>query len=341
MMKTIIPWLSMLLVLILGTTSCFKKDTKIEPHPADTTKVEMIAMKQFYNNQVYFNLLKGEQVSQNIKSDYDLLFSSADTGFLIRLNTASFMMAAATNKTSFDQVMDTTGLEWAFDPSSGNVDSTVFVDWIKILGTDTLFTQQVYVINRGLDAYGHNLGLRKIIFHSLKKDRYSFSYCQMDNTDRHDVVVEKDPGFNTIQFSFETNESLQTEPLTDDWDLLFTQYTTMLITDAGEDYPYLLTGVLINPSEVGVVFDTTMVFDEVTIDSVLYLNYSTKRDAIGYDWKELIGDINGGDIYYKCRPNYNYFIKTRTGVFFKLKFTNFYEPVTGEKGYPTFQYRRL
>lgn len=340
-MKKIILGLSMLLVLTLGTTSCFKKDTKIEPHPVDTTKVEMIAMTQYYVNQVYFNLMTGEQVSQNLKTDCDLLFSSADTGFLIRMNTASFMMAASTNKSSFDQVMDTTGLEWAFDPSSGNVDSTVFVDWIKILGVDTLFPQQVYVINRGLDALGRNLGLRKIIFHSLKNDRYSFSYCQMDNTDRHDVVVEKDPGFNTIQFSFATNGSLQTEPATDNWDLLFTQYTTMLITDAGDNYPYLLTGVLINPSGVGVAFDSTMVFNDVTIDSVLYLNYSTKQDVIGYDWKELIGDINGGDIYYKCYPNYNYFIRTRTGVYFKLKFTGFYEPDTGEKGYPTFQYRRL
>ncbi len=340
-MKNILVPLTGMLLIFIGTTGCFKEDVKIAPHPVDTTKVEMIAMTQYYVNQVYFNLANHEQVSQNIKSDYDLMFSSIDTGFAIRLNSASFMMAAPTNATDFEQVTDTLGLDWRFDASSGNPDSLAFPDWMRISGSDTSYPQQVFVINRGIDGLGNPLGLRKVIFRKMVGDRYYFSYCRMDNSDLHEVEVAKDPGYNTIQFSFETNETVQTEPTTDNWDLLFTQYTTMLTTDEGQDYPYLLTGVLINTSDVAVHFDSTMVFNDVTVDDVLYLPFTRQPDAIGYDWKELFGDINGGDFYYKCRPNYNYFIQTRTGVYYKLRFTSFYEPETGEKGYPTFEYRRL
>ena len=328
-------------VFLLSATSCFKEDIKIAPHPLDTTKVEMIAMTQYYVNQVYFNLMTGEQVSQNLKTDCDLLFSSVDTGFIIKLNAAAFMMASATTNTRFEEVTDTIGLKWQFDASSGNVDSLVFMNWMRFNGSDTIFPAQVYVINRGINATGNPLGLRKVIFSRLLGDKYLFSYCNMDNSDLHEVVIEKDPGHNTIQYSFATHQSLQLEPLTNNWDLLFTQYTTMLTTDEGDNYPYLLTGVLINASDVAVSFDSTMVFDDVTVDDVLNLVYTRNLDVIGYDWKELVGDINGGDFYYKCNPKFNYFIQTRIGVFYKLRFTSFYDPVTGEKGYPTFQYRRL
>ncbi len=340
-MKKIFFLLLLSVFFLMGITSCFKEDVKIAPHPVDTTKVEMISMTQYYDAQIYFNLMTGEQVSRNLKSDCDLLFSSVDTGFVIKLNTASFMMAAETQSRQFELVTDTLGLQWRFDASSGDPDSLAFKNWIQITGLDTTYPERVYVINRGIDALGNPLGLRKLIFHSLVGDAYRFSYCKMDNSDLQEVTIPKDPGYNTIQYSFQTNTSLQLEPVSDNWDLLFTQYSTMLWTDEGDAYPYLLTGVLINSADVVVSFDSTMVFDDVTVDDVLTLDYVRNPDVIGYDWKELVGDINGGDFYYECHPNWNYFIQTRTGVFFKLRFTSFYDPITGEKGYPTFEYRRL
>jgi hypothetical protein len=340
-MKKIIFPLVVISFFLVITTSCFKEDVKIAPHPVDTTKVEMIAMTQYYMYQVYFNLNTGEQVSQNVKSDFDLQFSCYDTGFIIKLNSASFVMAAATQQTEFSQVTDTAGLNWRFDASSGNLDSLALKNWIQFSGSDTIYPENVYVINRGLDSYGNALGLRKIIFHKLLGDRYYFSYCRMDNSDLQEVIIAKDFNYNTVQYSFGTNEVVQTEPIWNEWDLLFTQYSTMLTTDEGQDYPYLLTGVLINSGDVKVHFDSTMVFNDVTVDEVLNLDFTSQPDAIGYNWKELIGDINGGDFYYECHSNWNYFVQTRTGVYYKLRFTSFYDPITGEKGYPTFEYRRL
>ncbi len=329
------------LFIAVGLTSCFKEDEPIPPHDKGDVKQEIIPLTQYYVNQVYFNLYTGEQVSINQKNDFDLSFSCADTAYIIRLNTASFMKAAVTEFSDLTQVSDTIGLRWKFDKSDGNPDSTAFAGWIKVTGTDTVYLNRVYVINRGLDENGFTLGLRKIIFHSLKNGVYHFTWSNMDNSETTDAYVKKNPGYNYTQYSFNDGGSVkQIEPESDDWDLLFTQYTTLLFTNEGDPYPYIVTGVLTNPG-TGVAFDTTMTFQDVTLDDVLFLEYSTDADKIGYDWKELYGDINGGDYYYKTKPHYNYFIRSKRGIFYKLRFTGFYDPDTGEKGYPAFEYQRL
>jgi hypothetical protein len=329
-------------LLAIGLTSCFKEDDPIQPHPKSGIEQEVIPLTEYYVYQVYFNLATGEQVSSNYKNAFDLSFACDDTATAIRLNTSTFMKAAKTQSIEFDQVADTIGLVWKFDKSDGNPDSTAFVDWIKIEGTDTVFTNTVYVIDRGIDEEGFSLGLKKVIFRKIIQNKYYFTYANMDNSEQKDVVVEKNPGYNYTQFSFENGgEVKQVEPKTDNWDLLFTQYTTLLYTNEGDPYPYLVTGTLVNPAGTEVAFDSTMTFQDVVLDDVYYLDYLTNTDVIGYEWKELHGDINGSDFYYQTKSNFNFFIKSKQGIFYKLHFTGFYDTETGVKGYPTFEYQRL
>jgi hypothetical protein len=314
----------------------------IIPSEKPPVELEVIPMTQYYTYQVYFNLFEDSITSSNLKSEFDLSFSSVDTGWIIRLNTSTFMKAALTDQTNLEQVTDTTGLKWQFDKSDGNPDSTALFNWMSISDNDTIFPGKVYVINRGINEVGVALGLRKIIFEKLKNNTFYFRYSNMDNTGFQEASIQKVDGFNEVQYSFKTgNFAEPLEPETDNWDLLFTQYTTLLYTNEGDAYPYLVTGTLINMEGTSVAFDSTMVFNDVTLDDILYLDYSTNQDAIGYEWKELFGDINGGDYYYKARSNYNYFIHSRKGYYYKLRFIGFYHPVTGEKGFPTFEYQRL
>jgi len=333
-----------ILFFIIATvlTSCFKEDDPIQPHPNSTVKQEIIPLTEYYIYQIYFNLATGEQVSTNQKIDFDLSFACDDTATAIRLNTSTFMSAVSTAYTNFEQVNDTSGLKWKFDKSDGNPDSTALYNWISIDGTDTSYLNKVYIVDRGIDEMGFKLGLKKVIFKKLVKNKYYFTYANMDNTEQKEVVIEKNPGFNYIQFSFENGgEIKQVEPESDNWDLVFTQYTTLLYTSEGDPYPYLVTGTLINPTGTEVAFDSTMTFNDVVLDDIYYLDYSANLDAIGYEWKELFGDINGGDFYYKTHSNYNYFIKSKQGIFYKLHFTGFYNTETGVKGYPTFEFQRL
>ena len=327
---------------LLAFSSCFKEDDPIPPHPKGDLEEKTIPLTQYYVNQVYFNLSTGEQVSMNQKNDFDLSFSCADSAVSIRLNTSTFMTAALTEYSSLEQPIDTTGLIWKFDRSDGNPDSTALNGWISFYGSDTNYINKVWVINRGINALGFSLGLKKVIFKELNNGKYYFAFANMDNSNKKDIVLEKNEGYNYIQFSFEEGGFVeQIEPESENWDLIFTQYTTYVFTDEGIPYPYLVTGALINPSGTKVAFDSTMVFNDIIIDDVLFLDYSSNWDAIGYEWKLLIGDVNGGDTYYKTLSNYNYLIRSQRGIFYKLHFTGFYHEETGVKGYPTFEYQRL
>jgi len=64
-------------------------------------------------------------------------------------------------------------------------------------------------------------------------------------------------------------------------------------------------------------------------------------DLIGYDWKELQGDVETGNVSYTIRKPLTYLIEeTDNNKVYKLSFTDFYNE-NSRKGYPTFEYQRL
>lgn len=322
-------------------SSCFKKDEMVPAHdPGDVTTV-VIPMTRYYTYQLYYKLENNEIVSQNNRSAFDLNFSCNDTLSKIRLNTANFGLAAETDFVNFSDVSDTTGLIWNYDKSDGNGDSIAINNWININETDTSYSNRVWVVDRGINAEGVQLGLKKIQFQELKGNKYYFKYSNMDNSEMHETFVEKVDGYSYVQFLLDgVGETIQTEPETDNWDLNFTQYTTLLFTDQGLSYPYLVTGVLQNSNTL-IAMDSTSVFSEISIADTGNFNYSRAADKIGYDWKEIIGSVETGDFYYQTNIQYNYIIKDVKSLYYKLRFVDFYDTITGEKGFPRFEYQKL
>ncbi len=332
----------LLIILVTITlSSCFKKDEMLpKPIPGEAQTV-VIPLTNYYANQVYFNLETGEMTGTNNRSDFDMNFSCNDKSTIIRLNTANFCLAAKTDYEKLEDVTDTIGLDWRFDGSTGDLDSLAIYDWISIDGGDTTYSNKVWVINRGISALGVQLGLMKVRFEKLINNNYHFTYSKMDNSEMKTVIVEKNSDYIYRQYSFVGDSIKQTEPVESDWDLIFTQYTSMLYTIEGDAYPYLVTGVLQQYDMVSVALDTSLVFEDISLSDTLLLNFSSNYDKIGYNWKELIGDVNTGDVSYEVRMNYNYIIKNRNSRFYKLRFVNFYNPSTGEKGFPTFEFLEL
>ena len=322
-------------------SSCFDKDEMVSPHVPGDVVTGVIPMTMYYTNQVYYNLEEEKISGINERSAFDLIFECIDTSTVIRLNTANFAMAANSGTNNFNDVVDTVGLDWKFDGSTGDLDSLAIDNWITINENDTSYSNTVYVINRGINPLGIQLGLLKVKFTGFKDDSFYFTYVNMDNGDLVDAVVTKDDTKSYKQYAFYVSEQEQYEPEIDNWDLLFTQYTSLLYTTEGERYPYLVTGVLQQYNLVTVAQDTTMAFDDIVLSDTLLFDFSSNFDKIGYNWKELLGDINTGDIRYEVRLNYNYIIKNRNSKYFKLRFVNFYDPITGEKGFPTFEYQPL
>ncbi len=335
--------LAIVFFLIILLTSCFKEDKKIAPHDPGNVETVAIEMTHDYRYQVYYDLNPGEVVSTNMKKDWDLGFECTKKGWHIILNTSSFMYAAQTSMTDFGVPVDTAGLAWKFDVSTGSLDSTAIGKWIDFLSPDSvkIYSENVYVINRGYDEDGNLRGMKKIIFLELSDSTYSFRYANLDGSAGNNFTITKDPSVNFICFSFDDGgKQLDLEPPQYDWDLLFTQYTTLLFTDAGDPYPYLVTGVLANPAGVQVAKDTLNDFSSINIEIAGQLFYSSKQDEIGYDWKDIVGDVSTGNVSYVIVPGINYIIRDWQGFYYKLRFIGFYNN-TGEKGYPTFEYQRL
>jgi hypothetical protein len=194
----------------------------------------------------------------------------------------------------------------------------------------------VYAINTGIDELGNPLGIYQVIFDSLKGNRYYFRYAPLGGGLVRSGVVYKNNAVSHVWFSLADGQERPIEPDKDGYDLLFTQYTTLLYTDEGDPYPYLVTGVLSNRYGVRVAKDTLGRFTTMTRDIALGLTYNTALDAIGYDWKYYNFDSGA----YTIEPAISYVVLTKSGFYFKLRFIGFYNR-NGSKGYPVIEYQRL
>ena len=323
------------IAVILTLTSCFKED---DPMPAFEMQSTTIEMGQYYRYQSYFNLATNEVISTNDRNLWDLGFECGDSSWHIILNTSAFEVIANSGITDFDQPIDTTGFRWRFDKSDGNPDSTAVGGWLSINGSDTIYSGHVYVLNRGYDHVGNVRGMRKIVFTHVDTASYSFRYSDMNGDNYNEVTVHKQDGVYFTMFSFaDGGKQVDLEPRAEAWDLFFTQYTTLLYTNEGIPYPYLVTGVLSNYGHIEMAMDSTVAYGDVDRAFAQSLDFTRNRDFIGYDWKELIGDVNSGNVHYEIVPCRNYLIRTKQGLYFKMRFINFYSE-TGEKGFPSFQY---
>jgi hypothetical protein len=323
--------------ITLSITSCFKDDEKVQPHQGGNVTTDTIALTQNYKYQVYFDLSSNTKVSTNLRTDWDLAFECKTDGTHILLNSACFMKAADCGLIPFAQLIDTTGLHWKFDKSDGNPDSTALLHWINSSNSDTLYPGHVYAIDRGLDENGVVRGLRQVVFDGLKHGIYSFRWANIDGSSTISAGVAKDSTLNFMHYSFKNGGELQApERAKSDWDLLFTQYSTLLFTTEGKPYPYLVTGVLINKSGVQVAVDSMYLFDNITYQTINNLSFTSTLDVIGYSWKYYNFDTGS----YTVRYNRNYVIKDSAGFYYKFRFTGFYNAL-GQKGYPVFEYQQL
>jgi hypothetical protein len=326
-----------ILSLILILSSCFKEDDKIPPHQPGDIQTQTIAMGSYYETQMYFDLSANKVVSSNSKDIYDLRFACNDSTWLIRLNSAKFSRLAPTNDTSFFVLKDTTGMDWYYDPASGNPDSVAIDGWMEINGTDTLLNQQVFILDMGISSMGNTQGIKKLRILSINNQSYEIEYANLDNSGYYRKSISKIDGPAYVQIRLENGESpLDLEPNQQDWDMLFTPYTDILTTSLGEKYPYLVTGVLLNPNLVIVAMDSTLNFNELNRDDISSLNFSSMQNAIGYKWKWYDFDAS---IYTVLTKNV-YIIRDVEGFYYKLRFIGFYN-INGEKGYPKFEYQQL
>jgi heme-binding HmuY-like protein len=330
-----------LVIFALGLVACFKEDEMVQPHDPGNVEVAQIEMTKDYRYQVYFDLEAANVVDNNLKTEWDLGFEASANGWHIILNTANFMWAGRTALKDISQQVDTNGINWKFDNSNGALDMTAVGDWLQITENDTTYDDAIFVINRGYTPSGALRGVKKVAFRNVDKNSYTIEFGDLNSASPETINIQKDSTLNFVFFSFDEGIELNLEPPKMDWHLWFTQYTTILFTDAGDAYPYLVTGALINKyNGVKVAKDSVHSFDELDYSLAASLSFSDSLDVIGYDWKVVVGDVQTGNVTYVVDEKLNYIIRAGNDIYYKLRFVDFYNNL-GDKGYPKFEFQKL
>ncbi|HLO91164.1 MAG TPA: HmuY family protein [Lentimicrobium sp.] len=332
-----------LIPVITLFTSCFKEDERVIPYNPGNVQTTVITMEEDYRLMSFFKLYTGEVVDSSFKYDWDLAISTKANDYTLFPNTSLFMKVAHTGAYNFDSIYTIpNNAEWKFDSSDGDSSGNAIGLWWLDADSALLNAGEVLLIDRGIDFDGLPLGYLKIQpLLNHQSNTVEIKISKIDNTEQRSFSFTRDNSHSLETMSFQDglNEK-QPFPAANDWDLWFTQYTTLLFTDEGDAYPYLVTGALINKDNTSVALDTIHPFNEITRETADASSLSSRYDFIGYDWKKINGDVTSGEITYTARTNYVYIIKTSEGFFYKLRFIDFYND-QGKKGYPKFEFQRL
>ncbi len=313
-----------LLSLTLICISCLKEEVPIQPQ-IRTANITQVDMGSDYGLQIYFNLENNSIVKQNIKTDWDIGFECSNQGWHVILNSSIASAAANTGISDFSSVVDTTGTQWNWDVSSGNLDSTAIGDYRN--------NNEVFIIDRGYDINGSPIGFKKIKINTTSLNEYEIHYADLDGNNDNTIIVSKDSTVNFIGFSFNNNASISIEPNKENWDVLFTQYIHLFKNPL---LPYLVTGVIKNRNNTKISFDEVNSYENINSSNLNMYQFENENDIIGYDWKTY--DFNSGT--YIVDELSNFIIQTNIGFYYKLHFIDFYNDA-GVKGAPKFEFQKL
>ena len=320
-----------LIIICAILISCEQNEIAIDKHPMGEIKTQQIEMGSDYSQQIYYNLATNSSIRNNLKTDWDLAFQSANNEMLIIINSATFSQISVIEDHLFEDPVNLIDLNptWTWDNPKGIYNSTAFNNYQS---------STTYILDRGYEINGTSRGFRKIRIDSTNNNSYFIRCSKMDNTDLYNIEIKKDSiyNFQYLSFNNDTINLVDIEPEKDSWDLLFTQYTH-LFGNNEETPAYLVTGILTNYlNNVMVAKDTINMFESINIDMIDSYNFSNDQDKIGYNWKAYDFESQS----YAIKYHINYIIKDLSGRYFKLHLTDFYNE-SGEKGYPEFEIQEL
>ena len=310
-------------IFILLAGSCKKDELPVDrPDKGDLTTVQA-EMSSDYKFQLYFDLQSNTFRQKNLKKEWDLGFSCDPQTSSIVLNTAKLMYAAPITNKTFAQISDTSGfgINKQSDNSNGDPSQTAFA------------AGNLFIVDKGMDESGVQLGFFKIEILSSSPSNYQIRIANLDGSNEQNHTIVKDEDYNFIFVNWSNGLSIKSiEPPKSTWDLQFTQYTHLF--HEPEYTQYLVTGCLLNHYNTKAVQVNNISFDAIDLNYAQGILLSEEINTIGYDWKEFNGS------QYTIFSDKIYIIQDAEGFYYKLRFIDFYN-LSGQKGYPTFEYQQL
>ena len=330
-------WVAMLLLVL----ACEKPDKKylLPPRPADSVEVTQIELGEDYENQVYINLLDSSPIKSSVKcNSWDLAFDCSNNGYKITMNGGKGVLIGTLGKemekTRFNQNVVLNKVKWRWDEASGG-DSIVLNHWLDQFQHSY---DSIYIIDRGKDCDPDFRYFQfKVEFGAFGFDDYLINVADLKGRNLYVALLHKDPSKNVVFFDFGKPAGLNFEPYNQNWHICFLRYRYVYY-EFSPPLLYTVTGININPRTMSVAIDSSMKFEDIRLKDVEALKYSSKRDAIGFDWK--IYDFVQGR--YKTRNYVTYLLKIKGlgEAYYKLRFTDFYS-TKGVKGSPKYEISRV
>lgn len=276
-----------------------------------------------YANEVYYSLDNGTVRAEPL-ADWDIGFQiSGYASSIITNGGAGVQLFAVPNRTAdaWAGAVDTAGMldSWdlwhnsteSWDLGAFNMDfdyQTGNFGWGEYnVNTHIVTGSTIYVIVLP-DGKA-----KKIMIDRLTAGTYSFRYADLDGSNEVTASVSKSNflGKNFGYYSIRDGKTVDREPATEAWDLVFGKYVTYL----GPGIPYGVTGVR---SNVGVTTARIKTGSPTTIPAPGDVAFTPVISTIGYDWKSFTGTG------YKVSDSLAFFVKRNVdGAIFRIIFTEF------------------
>lgn len=279
---------------------------------------DTVSLGAGYADQVWYSLENGVQGSAP-KDNWDIAFCAdlMDASIIINSAAEVTLWLYPHSDTSGWETVDTTGMtswtprynsdtSWSLGAFNLPLSSNPFDMGWGIYNTATHYVtgDSLYIIRLTNGDY------KKLWLQQLADGAYDFKYANLDGSSLQNASIVKADytGINFIYYSMQTNTVIDREPVSADWDLLFTQYTAFIPT------PYNVTGVLTNYGVT--VADVRGIADPETYNDYASQAFLTPINTIGYDWKTYSGA-------WGIEDSLLYFVKSNTGDIWKVVFTGF------------------
>ncbi len=274
-----------------------------------------------YANQVWYNLEDGNETSAP-RAEWDLAFAVPGFSTSIHANTASGVKVWAYPGTNAEwSAVDTNGLStwpllynsetsWELGALDQNMDPNEPFDvgWgIYNVNTHIITGDSLYIIQLSNGDY------KKLDIVNLASGAFNFRYSNLNNSNEVVTSLTKADyaGQNFGYYSITNEETIDREPLSADWDMLFTQYTSFVPT------AYPVGGILTNKGWE--VAEASGIADPSTYTDASLHTFSEDINIIGSDWKAF----DMGTFAYVIEDDRVYFMQNEDGDIWKVIPTGF------------------
>ncbi len=314
--------------------SCFEKDKSVQPYPGEITTIDHDV--SYY--QSYFDLETNRVMKFILVSDWDLAFACRPESWQIRTNSGNDLFICKSNLSQVTDLFVVNGNEeWKYDQPDGNPDSLAVGVWCDTNSFPYPSHNEIFVLARKVDpAY---VPVAKFQLISADSTSYLFICNKPDETEIHQVRINKTDSVNFTYFSFAGNSQLDLEPKRSGYDLIFMPYYDLVYGIVEYPLPYLVRGVILNNSKVEAMLETSGSYDEITYYTLDQSKFTRSQNIIGWEWKDVSIDFSAGTAVYTIYPDRVYIIKSFEGNYFKLRFLSYY--LNGIYGFPGFEFKQL